>query len=319
MRTPRTSTRRGSSSRFGFTLVELLVVIAIIGILVGLTLPAVQAARGAARRAQCQNNLKQLGYSAKAYHASFMKYPPGYLGTTLPPAAAKEAFFQPAKPINGQFLGVIAYLPPYFEQQAVGDGINVNMRTNNVGTFWPEDPKTWNTAQYRMGLLICPETDPYSSTGTLAGTNYFVNSSSQVEFETGAAASNGASLGRTNYLGCAGYQAVVGASSDKYRGIFTNRSEVKQGAILDGQSNTIMFGEVVGQQSGGQVQQAYSWMGGGSLWTHDGFGKHTGLQFASMHGSGVTFFCFADGSIRGIHKDVNKSVFVAQSTMKAKD
>ncbi len=106
-----------AASRFGFTLVELLVVIAIIGILVSLLLPAVQAAREAARRVQCKNKVKQLGLAVLQYENANVKLPPCGSASILnnPANPAVDIY----NPFGGKQLSWIVFLLPYLEQDAL--------------------------------------------------------------------------------------------------------------------------------------------------------------------------------------------------------
>ena len=109
--------------RRGFTLIELLVVIAIIAVLIGLLLPAVQAAREAARRAQCVNNLKQQGIALHNYHSSNNCLPVGFLFPTVANASGSNA--QGIPDLHWRW-SVLAQLSPYMEQSNVYNAVNFN-------------------------------------------------------------------------------------------------------------------------------------------------------------------------------------------------
>lgn len=104
--------------RKGFTLVELLVVIAIIGVLVALLLPAVQAAREAARRSQCSNNLKQIGLAVANYESTFQRLPPASTIPWWPGVINKDDFMDLTKPFGPNWA---IFILLYIEQQALYD------------------------------------------------------------------------------------------------------------------------------------------------------------------------------------------------------
>jgi prepilin-type N-terminal cleavage/methylation domain-containing protein/prepilin-type processing-associated H-X9-DG protein len=131
----------------GFTLIELLVVIAIIAILIGLLLPAVQSARESASRAQCINNLKQIGLAMHSYNDALGSFPVGYYDPTPWPLGGQT----PQGLDHGPGWGWGAFLLPYLEQGNVYQQINFNL---DVG-----DPSMAAVRTTVLKVFLCPS-DP---------------------------------------------------------------------------------------------------------------------------------------------------------------
>ena len=228
--------------RRGFTLVELLVVIAIIGVMVGLLLPAVQAAREAARRMSCGNNFKQIGLGIHNYHAAYNKLPIQRTGTWHVSHGTWPMNF--SDNVNYMQHSYLVGILPFVEQQALWEQISSPLGTNSNGSlrvppwaaFGPTvdghdnyRPYVTEVAGYR-----CPS-DPGTGAPAYGRTNY------------------GACLGDSWFMAngdwvwwdhntTAASWGVAGHGCD--RGIFYPRKQTGFRDVLDGLTNTIMCGEL---------------------------------------------------------------------------
>ncbi len=189
----------------GFTLVELLVVISIIGVLVGLLLPAVQAAREAARRIQCSNNLHQMGIALNSYHDSHRSFPSGYV--------------MPGRLMwNGSLL-------PQIEQGNV-------FNTLELGQPWevPDTPNGRACSTY-ISTYRCPSSDaPERATG-------FSNLPDRVPNSYLAVAS-GTATAESGYVP----QNIGQANQD---GLMFLSSSSRMASVTDGTSNSFAIGEAL--------------------------------------------------------------------------
>jgi prepilin-type N-terminal cleavage/methylation domain-containing protein len=299
-----------SVRRSGFTLIELLVVLAIIGILIGLMLPAVQKVRAAAARAQCSSNLKQIGLASHHYADVHNRLPPGQLGPY--PDTGRGV-----PPFDTQFIGVLVYLLPYIEQdntyRALLQAFPADyLNPSTVYPPWWNYSSAYTVAQTRIKLYLCPSDDPYSNTAMTDVLTHTFRQANSFELFIGGmnVSSGGAALGRTSYVGVAGYGGQINnAAVDRYAGLLCNRSAVslQQLTAADGSSNTLMFGEWLDDFDNGSRLFSPAWIGAGSLPAAYGTAGHkdTGyFEFNSKH-TGLIHFCMGDGSVRGIRKGIS--------------
>lgn len=311
--------------RLGFTLVELLVVIAIIGILIALLLPAVQAAREAARRTQCTNNLKQMGLALQNYHDLYRVFPPAKIGS------GSATYMYPA---NSTGTNVVAnttgfvLLLSQLEQLPLYQRYNFNFPSS--ASNWHSGGKplaggatngSVNEPIYTQQLPVftCPSdmTPAYRATHDPNGTSaYAVNNAAQ-----------------SNYLFASGQMTDYWAPWGNYagymhRGPFGNDGAARIADIKDGTSATIAIGESKQGYTGHTYAYYGPYWGAGAHTCCHGYTPYNDVRFAinydwnhastnmqyrykqyawgfgSYHPAGANFV-FCDGSTRFLSNNIN--------------
>jgi prepilin-type N-terminal cleavage/methylation domain-containing protein/prepilin-type processing-associated H-X9-DG protein len=325
--------------RKGFTLIELLVVIAIIAILIALLVPAVQKVRESAARAQCQNNLHQIGIGLHNYHSAYGRLPAGFVGPPNPLASVSGDALG-----HGSQYGMFVTLLPYIEQDTSQRPIRPALVTpvgqmddpNNMNPgmpYWFDNPYPptviYTAGKTTVPTYLCPampDVEPENNAfgtgmpgGFIIGGPLVRNLAPTTVVTTGFWYEDYNSveplmpLGRINYAGCSGLGRgnnttlnAVGIPWNAYEGIFVNRNARRLTDITDGTSNTLAIVEVTGRGHasfpGRWNAFARSWVG--SCCISPGYGTITGqdafvYQMSSRH-TGIVNCCFADGSVRGI-------------------
>jgi prepilin-type N-terminal cleavage/methylation domain-containing protein/prepilin-type processing-associated H-X9-DG protein len=333
--------------RPGFTLIELLVVIAIIAILIGLLLPAVQKVRDAAARAQCMNNLKQIGLALNHYHET---------NKVLPPGMARISYMDEFGTSMGEYNATYwsFFLLPYLEQADLARSI-------------PFEPyPDWTKGNYllavqsQLAVLRCPATtdDLTYTTISHGGTipdryaiSYALNASGSIGNPASPSGAGECMLHiddgvwRTG-LGFNGWGLYI---DDSYRrdGAFYQNSIVKFDQVKDGVSNTVAAGErfraltdpkLFPENEYGSGNEYGTWSMGttwaenhmecalGSIGIPFGYNpqttsyirfaaSNTGGAYSSRHGAGAVNFVFLDGSVRALDPSIVDRVRLALGTI----
>lgn len=246
----------------GFTLVELLVVIAIIGVLIALLLPAVQAAREAARRMQCVNKLKQIGIAVHNYHDTYINAIPA--GATRYVTADSNNANASARRISG-FVALL----PFMEQTSLYQSIV----TGKYRIWWAGDttssmgsgfvyttvdgaginPQTYSTE--RLDPLLCPSDGGGRQKGNteMSRTNYRLSYGDYPVHSSQLSNGTGTPTGSTTFSVGTQNTQICGAN----RGVFAMHRWNGFHSITDGLSNTVMASERAIGMNRQQVRQGY--------------------------------------------------------------
>ena len=332
--------------RRGFTLVELLVVIAIIGVLVALLLPAVQAAREAARRSSCQNNLKQIGLGMQNHHAAKGYFPYGASDGDC------EAGTSPRKLWTWRTL-----LLPYMEQKTLYDQL-VPLAKASAGTNCTNpEQRQWDLSPLQLQSVpafVCPaeqtvignNMDTWFGPPTAAIASYFGNAGpvSTGPMDWGAPYVCGNCLGNIECLCDTGNDAgpnkrgfLHGHNPDGPGMLDMYANEISTAQVPDGTSNTIHVGESHwvepdAYQPGcfGNMQWMATFAVASSVWgintdyiaktgmtadQHKTNNYLTGCNFRSRHPGGAQFL-FVDGSVRFLEESASPTLLSNLSNRK---
>jgi prepilin-type N-terminal cleavage/methylation domain-containing protein len=291
-------------SRHGFTLVELLVVIAIIGVLVALLLPAVQAAREAARRTQCQNNMRQLGIAAHNYHDVVGVFPSA--GTS-----------------SNEFSWNVHILP-FIEQKNLYDQFDFNKGLYTSGGANQTGKN--GLALNKVDAFLCPASpvkrQMLSAPHNVYATEVVNGQPPYTSHYYGVQGPKGASLGGGTYTATG--NTTHGAFS--IHGIMQCDGKVRFAQVTDGASNTFIFGELswTSQTVGTRYR---SWVRGcfdssnaanptrnvnASINTFN-IGVFNDIAFGSQHPNGCNF-CLADASTRFVSQNISLGTYKAAAS-----